>query len=146
MIVEKDIFRILDANLNRSREGLRVCEEVARFILESATLSRQIKSARHAISDTAKNIFCGSKALLEARDARGDIGRNFKPRSELRRLSYIDIFTANMQRVKESLRVLEEFFKLVDKKKSIKCCVLRFRVYDIEKRIAKSFESLRNTR
>ena len=43
------LLRILDANSNRSREGLRVCEEVARFVLNSHPLTKDLKRLRHAI-------------------------------------------------------------------------------------------------
>ena len=52
----------------------------------------------------------------------------------MKRLGYCDIFGANIERVKESLRVLEEFFKLIDKKDSAKFTKLRFKVYEIEKK------------
>ncbi|MCX5667705.1 MAG: hypothetical protein NTY34_05295 [Candidatus Omnitrophica bacterium] len=50
------------------------------------------------------------------------------------RLDYSDIFSANIERTKESLRVLEEFFKLFDKGSSARFTKLRFKVYEIEKK------------
>ena len=47
---DRGFNRIIDANLNRSREGLRVCEEVARFHLSSPQLTRELKSVRHAVN------------------------------------------------------------------------------------------------
>ena len=35
----KDFLRIVDVNYNRAREGMRVCEEVARFALSDAALT-----------------------------------------------------------------------------------------------------------
>ena len=52
----------------------------------------------------------------------------------MKRKGLADIFAANIERVKESLRVLEEIFKLVNIKSSSKFCVLRFKVYAIEKK------------
>ena len=42
----KQILRIIDANLNRTAEGLRVLEDIARFVLDDAALSRQLKIMR----------------------------------------------------------------------------------------------------
>ena len=44
------LLRIIDANLNRAREALRVMEEYARFALEDAGLSSAIKETRHALA------------------------------------------------------------------------------------------------
>ena len=132
--MEPNIYRIIDANLNRSREGLRVCEEIARFIWNSPALTRDLKRTRHSITDILKNAGSSSKILFERRDARSDVGRKERMKSEMRRLDYSDIFSANIERAKESLRVLEEFFKLIDKDDSAKFTTLRFKVYEIEKK------------
>ena len=133
-MLKKEIFRIIDANFNRSREGLRVCEEVARFVWNSATLTKELKSVRHSITDILKNTPAASKILFETRNVRSDVGRKERRKSEMRRLDYSDIFSANIERAKESLRVLEEFFKLIDKNDSTKFTKLRFKVYEIEKK------------
>ena len=133
-MLNKEIFRIIDANFNRSREGLRVCEEVTRFIWNSATLTKDLKAARHSITDILKNTPASSKILFATRDVRSDVGRKERRKSEMRRLDYSDIFSANIERAKESLRVLEEFFKLIDKNDSAKFTKLRFKVYEIEKK------------
>ena len=57
-----------------------------------------------------------------------------KLQTEMNRKSYRDLFIANMQRVKESLRVLEEFSKLCDAHVALRFQRLRFRAYDIEKK------------
>jgi len=134
MPLEKEIFRIIDANFNRSREGLRVCEEVTRFIWNSSSLTRDLKAARHTITDILKGTPASSKILFETRDVISDVGRKERRKSEMGRLDYSDIFSANIERAKESLRVLEEFFKLIDKNSSAKFTKLRFKVYEIEKK------------
>lgn len=132
--MKKEVFRIIDANLNRSREGLRVCEEVVRFILNSKTLTEELKSVRHGITAIAGTLYKDQKAC-EPRDVKGDVGKNSRIRQEYARRSPFDIFSANIERVKESLRVLEEFSKLINIKRSAQFKRLRFRVYDIEKRV-----------
>ncbi|MDD5422799.1 MAG: thiamine-phosphate pyrophosphorylase [Candidatus Omnitrophota bacterium] len=145
-ILKKDILRILDANFNRSREGLRVCEEIARFMLGSPSITSELKSARHGISFVMKGLPDGFGKLVESRDPEGDIGRASRYKSEMNRVGPCDIFCANMERVKESLRVLEEFLKLVDKKASGRFSTLRFKVYGIEKKAVKRILALRDTR
>ena len=83
--IKADIFRIIDANLNRSREGLRVCEDIARFALDSKTLTEELKTVRHRISDIAKSSAAEFKGRLEARNSEGDILRRSRFESEMKR-------------------------------------------------------------
>jgi thiamine-phosphate pyrophosphorylase len=133
-MIKKELYRVIDANFNRSREGLRVCEEVTRFVWNSPGLTKDLKTVRHSISSVLKDTPATSKILSGARDSGNDVGRAVCSRAEMNRITYCDIFSANIQRVKESLRVLEEFFKLIDKKSAAKFTDLRFKVYEIEKK------------
>lgn len=132
--MKREIFRIIDANLNRSREGLRVCEDIARFALSSKTITAELKSVRHSVSDIAVSSCKKFKDISRSRDSRGDVLRRSGFQTEMKRCDTADIFAANIERVKESLRVMEEFFKLIDKRSSSRLCGLRFKVYSIEKK------------
>ena len=44
---DKSLYRILDVNFNRSKEGLRVCEDLCRYIWNQRTLTRAFKDVRH---------------------------------------------------------------------------------------------------
>ena len=143
-MMKREIFRIIDANLNRSREGLRVCEEMARFILNSKPLTTEFKSIRHKISEEARRIEKVSGVLFDSRNSEEDVGRASKLPGGISRIDAGDIFTANLERTKEGLRVLEEFAKLFDKKVSARFSELRFKVYDIESRCASKVKRLRN--
>ena len=134
MAVQREYFRIIDANFNRSREGLRVCEDIARFIMNSGHVSKELKGVRHRISSILKDSPATLRIMLASRRASSDVGRLPEPGIELTRRDYVDILSANMQRVKESLRVLEEFFKLIDIRLSARLLRARFRVYEIEKK------------
>lgn len=138
--MEDKLYRIIDANLNRSREGLRVCEDIARFALNSRPLTEELKSVRHDISDIVKKFAKKLGSLSAARDSDGDVLRCSGFASEMKRSSLDDVFAANIERVKESLRVLEELFKMIDNKSSSKFCGLRFKVYAIEKKALKRFK------
>lgn len=134
---KNNAYRIIDANLNRVKEGLRVCEEITRFILDSQKLSALFKKIRHQIDTLAAKIYPLS-LLLGERKSNADAGR-FNSYGELKRANCKDIFWANIQRIKESLRVLEEFSKLVDAKSARGFKQLRYKVYEIEK---ESFEKI----
>ena len=133
-------YRIIDANLNRVKEGLRVCEEIARFVLDNRTFTAGFKNIRHEIDGIIKKVYPAA-VLLQERNSNVDVGRS-NSRGELKRSGCKDIFRANIQRAKESLRVLEEFSKLVDKKSALSFKQLRYKVYEIEKDSFKKISSL----
>lgn len=128
--------------MNRLKEGLRVCEEVARFILEDRVLTEKLKQARHDV-EPALGRLSAKRALLAARDSVSDTGRRLTTGQELTRAGVEDIFFANVQRVKESLRVLEEFSKLQAVSASGAFKELRYRIYEIEKAAVKRLERVR---
>ena len=136
-----EILRILDVNFNRSREGLRVCEEITRFVMEDAALTKELKKVRHAISRSLKNFSVSAFELVAARDTRRDVGKG-SSRLEKARQSTVDIFLANSERVKESLRVLEETSKLLNQNTSCELKKIRFCTYALEKKVLKKLETL----
>lgn len=125
----KAVDRIIDANINRAKEGLRVAEEVARFILNNRRAIARLKAIRHGLSDLCSAQL--KRRLLKARNACGDAGQDVYA-GELNRKGTRDIFFANIQRAKESIRVLEEFSKLNNTPLSKKYKHLRYRLYDVE--------------
>lgn len=137
---KNNIYRIIDANLNRVKEGLRVCEEIARFILNNHKFTADFKNIRHEIDGIIQKA-CPVSVLLKERNSDGDVGR-LNSRGELKRSNCRDIFWANIQRAKESLRVLEEFSKLIDEKSALSFKRLRYKVYEIEKSSFKKVSSL----
>jgi thiamine-phosphate pyrophosphorylase len=107
-------LRMIDANLNRSSEGLRVLEDVARFILNDAKLSQQLRTLRHDLAQETKSLSVG---LLLQRDSEHDVGHPLLKNRELTMEAtslrgLLDLVTANAKRVEESLRVVEELAKL----------------------------------
>ncbi len=138
------INRIIDANINRAKEGLRVCEEITRFILENYKLTSELKQLRHKISELKQKLPADTD-LIKERDSDKDIGKNIII-NELKRKDLKDIFFANMQRVKEAIRVLEEFSKLTDTCLSVEFKKSRYKAYEIEKKVAEQLASLLNHR
>lgn len=144
--INSSILRLLDANLNRSKEGLRVIEDITRFILNEKKLTQLIKHIRHAITNTIKsNDLYSYNDLICKRNIRQDIGKN-SILSELKRNNVYDIFIANSQRIKESIRVLEEFNKLINSKEALKLKKIRYRFYDIEKLAIEKINKLCNNK
>lgn len=103
------MFRLIDANLNRLSEGLRLLEDVARFILNDADLSSRLKAMRHDLLSGDSKF---QLTLLNARDSEGDVTAFSK--EKMSRADLSDVISANARRVAESLRVLEEVSKLPD--------------------------------
>lgn len=136
----KIINRIIDANINRSKEGLRVCEEITRFIIDNRILTLEFKKIRHRI-DTILRSLPANLTLLEERRSLKDVGRNIYV-NELKRENYQDIFFANIQRVKESIRVLEEFTKLINVNTAREFKKIRYEIYEVEKKTAQKFFAL----
>jgi len=135
------VNRIIDANINRLKEGLRVCEEITRFVLEDRKSTECLKKIRHAVSTLSKTL-PDSSALAQARNSSEDIGKNIYI-NELKRNNIRDIFYANIQRAKESIRVLEEFSKIINVKTAVSFKKLRYDAYKIEKEISQKILNLR---
>jgi len=142
--MQKEIYRVLDANFNRVREGLRVCEEFVRFFLNDKGLTSSIKRQRNKIGRLYSALYKDKRRLLSARDVKGDVGREGFP-FERDRSKVLDVFWANMQRSKEALRVLEEFSKLIDIGYSDQFRRLRFKIYGIEKEAFRKMQTLSNS-
>ena len=136
---DQRFFRVLDANLNRAREGLRVCEEVARLIRDDLSLTRRCQRLRYSV-DRAARLLPGPK-LLQARDSRSDVGRPALRGAAKRHRNARDLAAANLKRVQEALRVLEEFSRLVKPAAAQAFGTLRFKAYSLEQ----DFDSKRKT-
>jgi len=125
---------MIDANYNRAKEGLRVVEDVVRFVKNNRKLMCRIKSIRHALTGAISA--CVRESAIAARDSQRDCGRP-SDQWEMQRSGIGDILYANMQRVKESLRVLEECMKLFDHKAVRALKESRYAMYELEKDIFK---------
>jgi translation initiation factor 2B subunit (eIF-2B alpha/beta/delta family) len=136
---KRNIYRIIDANLNRAREGIRVVEEVARLYFDDAKLSSQLKTLRHDLTKAAKKSF-DQDLLLSFRDSIKDVGANSMSGLEKKRADIHSIVQANLRRSQEAARVMEEFGKLVNPDSARFFKRIRFRLYTIEQRILRKLE------
>jgi thiamine-phosphate pyrophosphorylase len=128
-----DVFRILDASLNRAGEGLRVVEDYVRFVLDDPFLTSQLKSLRHDFGALATRISHVDRHA--ARDTRGDVGTQVSTASEASRGTAWDVCVASLKRAEQSLRSIEEYGKLIDADIAGRAESLRYRLYTMEKAI-----------
>ena len=127
------IYRIADANFNRAREGLRVVEELARFILNDADLAGRLKSMRHQLRSIQQEWPGGVEKFMSDRDSQTDVGFNSREEKEFERLDFFELSLANFKRVQEAMRVLEEYSKFISTGADFK--KIRFELYDLEKQL-----------
>ncbi|MCL1469425.1 thiamine phosphate synthase [Argonema antarcticum] len=120
------VCRILDANLDRSREGLRIVEEWCRFGLDSTELAGECKQLRQEIAGWH------TLELRAFRDTTGDVGTELTHPQEEQRAGIEQLLQANLCRVEEALRVLEEYGKLYSPDMGVAFKQMRYRVYTLE--------------
>jgi thiamine-phosphate pyrophosphorylase len=129
-IEEDSTFRIIDANYNRTKEALRILEDICRFALLNKNLSGELRKFRHTLEQTMdKNTYL---SMINARNSAEDPGKTFFGTG---RNNISDIAIANLQRIQEALRSLEEIYKTVSLKYSNIYMKLRFQIYDFAKKI-----------
>jgi len=126
-------LRIIDANLNRIGEGLRLLEDLARLLLNDAVLSQQLKTMRHGL---VTGDWSFNQQLLQSRDSEGDVGINIETPEQAEPRELPIVVVANARRVQEALRTLEELAKIpatTSKLDSEKFKQARFNLYTIER-------------
>lgn len=126
------VLRLLDAATNRAREALRVLEDYARFILDDAPLTAQLKQMRHGLADISRDF---PSAVLH-RDTPGDVGTRAKVPDELRRADSAAVVIAAGKRLGEALRSIEEFAKIDTPATAATVEALRYSFYEIERRLS----------
>ena len=122
--------RILDAAVNRTNEGLRVVEDFVRFVLDDAHLTAILKQLRHDLREACSAL--PSALRHAARDTQHDIGTQISTAEETRRAGAWDVCQASCERVKQSLRSLEEYSKVAAPALAARLESLRYRFYTIE--------------
>lgn len=128
------VYRVLDANCNRAREGFRVAEDVARFVLNDSALLARLKKLRHGVTEAEKSLFKSAQIRAAARDVKKDPGKRNGEKGEKIRSTPQDLLKANLKRAQEALRSLEEFSKLIKHPASAKFKRLRYECYQIEEK------------
>ena len=138
---KRSVLRIVDANANRALEGIRVCEDIARFHLEAPRMFRRLRALRHAVAHALRQLPVGASELVGSRNSRHDVGRH-APADRVASLERMLLI--NLQRTKESLRTLEECARLVAPTQTPQFQQLRFRTYEVERDLLRSLAALRH--
>jgi thiamine-phosphate pyrophosphorylase len=133
-------FRVVDANLNRCREGLRVVEDGLRFVLNDGELYIKIRIIRHNVDKILRGDYCD---LINERDSFDDSGRQI---SEISKKSMQNMLISNFKRAQESLRVLEEYSKVFVPEKSVEFKKQRYTTYIVEKEVYLKYKEIFITR
>ena len=126
--------RVIDANLNRLGEGIRLLEDVARFELGDETSFQELRNLRLELLEIPGPY---RLKLLSERDASGDIGADLEGEGDRMRTDIQSLISANACRVEQALRVLEEAarlpeYRFLDYKRFKKA---RFSLYSLEKKL-----------
>ena len=135
------VWRLVDANLNRAHEGLRVCEDIVRFVFEWQAPYRRLRSIRHGLDAQLRRGGIRAAQLLAARDSRRDPGRQARGASVA---SIEQLLLINLQRTKEALRAVEEASRLFAPNATQGFQSLRFRTYDVERDLLLRVAALRD--
>ncbi|MFG0261083.1 MAG: thiamine phosphate synthase [Novipirellula sp. JB048] len=130
ILTHQATYRILDAAINRATEGLRTLEEYARFALDDAEISSELKSIRHDLTQTIGQRI-DRRRLLEARNTPGDVGTAIGEAAEYQRTSARAVIAAASSRVAQSLRVIEEYGKTIDPHFAVQVEQIRYRHYQM---------------
>ncbi|OGI19840.1 MAG: thiamine-phosphate diphosphorylase [Candidatus Melainabacteria bacterium RIFCSPHIGHO2_02_FULL_34_12] len=135
-MLRNDIHRIIDANINRASEALRVLEDWLRYGKNNKQISEKLKNIRHDLN----NIYKLFPNLIMNRESINDAGREIENLSK--RNSVRDIIKANCKRAEEAIRVLSEYGQLIelDTKELEK---YRYEIYTLEKELLKNEKLLR---
>ncbi len=127
--VEPALYRILDANLDRAREGLRIIEEWCRFGLDDGQLTALCKQLRQELARWHTPV------LKAARDTSADVGTQLTHAAEATRTDVEQVLVVNLCRVQEALRVLEEYGKVYHPDLGATCKQMRYQVYALESKL-----------
>jgi len=131
---EARLQRLIDANLNRLKEGLRVLEDTRRYLYDDAEASQRLKRLRHSLQKAY------DPSRLQYRDIQNDVLKQ-STESEMHRDGLQSIVIANFSRCQESSRVLEEVYKLIDPSLSSLFKEIRYELYDLERLLLDSREA-----
>ena len=123
------IYRIVDANINRASEALRVLEDWVRFGKNNQDIAKKLKLIRHEIN---KLVLLNPNLIL-SRESIHDVGKNTGIESKKRNIK--DIIRANCKRLEESLRVLSEYGNIVEAIHELPLENFRYEIYTIEKEL-----------
>ena len=131
-ITDTAVWRLLDANVNRAREGLRIVEDTARFILNKPKAAKDFRVMRHELDALARIHY---RTLLAARNVDQDSGKTNRASGYQGNIQAL--LAANFKRCEEALRVVEEYGRILSPRTVEKAQRLRFKIYHWEKTLSR---------
>ena len=126
---DKRVARLIDANLDRAREGLRVIEDWCRFGLDRQDLVIPLKDWRQQLGQLHADCY------RQARSTATDPAAGLSHPAQQSRTDSTQVLKANASRVQEALRVIEEFARTGDAELARTAASVRYALYDHEVRI-----------
>ncbi len=124
---ETNFVRLIDANLNRLKEGIRVIEDIARYHDNNPKIAKVLKTLRHKAKIEERY-----SELLSSRDSQNDVLK-VSTAEEMQRSDIRSVLIANYKRAQESARVLEEMTKIWNTHLSENFKDIRYQLYTLEK-------------
>ncbi len=120
------VAQLIDANLDRAREGLRVIEDWCRYGQNQKDIVVTLKDWRQQLGRLHLNHY------KQARSTSNDSGIGLNHPAQANRNSPEQVVAANFARVQEALRVLEEFTRTTDPKLAKTSAQIRYDLYELE--------------
>ncbi len=120
------VAQIVDANLDRAREGLRVLEDWARFALGRKDLVKSFKNFRQILGKHHLKVYKESRNFINDKCA------GLSHPEQYKRNNSSSIISSNAARVQEALRVIEEFSRDHNQNLSNISSNIRYAIYNLE--------------
>ncbi len=136
-MTELCVERLIDANLDRAREGLRVVEDWCRFGLNRKDLVISLKDWRQRLGHLHHSRY------KRARSTAADQGAGLSHPAQGERITSEQVVAANCARVQEALRVLEEFSRQGDAELAETAADIRYGLYDMEVTVLQASQGMR---
>jgi thiamine-phosphate pyrophosphorylase len=131
--------RVVDVNLNRGREALRVLDDHCRFVLGDRGLTERVKKLRHDLAGASARLPQG--LLLAARDTPNDVGTTVGTDREYSRTTPAEVAVVNVKRLQEALRSLEEYGKVLDAGFGQAVEAVRYEAYTLERQLVRGADA-----
>ncbi len=135
MAIDTGLARILDANANRVREGIRTAEDFVRFLIGDLQQAARLKLQRQTVTEILTGVPGLSSTLVEARNVSADPMQPEHWKDVLRRIDVetpLEVAQRGLKRAQEGLRVLEENLRGVDAPRAEQLSRLRYLAYESE--------------
>jgi thiamine-phosphate pyrophosphorylase len=144
MTMKVDDLRLIDANANRAREGIRTAEDYIRFKVSDGRWASRLKAIRHSISEQLGSVFT-SELLTSARNVSSD---PLKPLPEDGERAVLNeepkaVAHRGLKRAQEAIRVLEEYLRAAHPKVSTELALGRYSLYEAEQWLLNASDAAR---